>query len=504
MPLPPSGHAGKTPPLRSSKFEDFPPLVWGREPAAAAYDAVVVGSGPNGLAAAITLAEAGRSVCVIEGADCIGGGMRSDERTLPGFTHDVCSAVHALGVTSPFFRNTPLQDYGLEWVYPPTAAAHVLDDGAALALKSLDETCAQLGVDGAAWRRLMGPLVAGGEKILQQTLGPFRLPRHPFLLTRFGLHGMQSAVRLASRWFQTDAAQGLFAGMAAHSILPLETSFTGAVGLMLLITAHLGGWPVARGGSQQIANAMARRLVELGGEIVVGRTISAMADLPAHRAVLFDLSPGPISQIAGDALPERFHRSLRKFRHGPGLFKIDYALDGPIPWKSEACRQAGTVHLGGPLAEVAAAERAPWDGCPAERPFVLVAQQSQFDPTRAPAGKQTGWAYCHAPAGSDFDFTERIEAQIERFAPGFRDLILAKKTMGPPAYAAYNPNYIGGDITGGVMDIWQLFTRPTCRLNPYTTPNRNIYICSASTPPGGGVHGMCGYYAAQAALKRCW
>lgn len=478
-------------------------LVFSSDAAENNYDAVVVGSGPNGLAAAITLARAGRSVLVVEAADEIGGGTRSAELTLPGFVHDVCSAIHALGVASPFFKSLPLDEYGLEWIHPEAPLAHALDDGdAAVAEQSLDATCEKLGRDGDAYRKLFAPLVNGSEKLLTQNLGPFCPPRNPWLMTQFGLRAVYSACGLARRRFRDDRAQGLFMGMAAHSVLPLEDFLTAAVGLMLGITAHDGGWPVAKGGSQQIANAMARYLKTLGGEIIVNRRVTAMSELPAADAYLFDISPRHLSTIAGDALPAGYRRKLERFRHGPGIFKLDWALDGPIPWAASECARAGTVHVGGTLDEVAAAERAPWEGRCADKPFLLVAQQSLFDPSRAPEGKQTGWGYCHVPHGSTEDMTERIEAQIERFAPGFRDLILERHVMSPADFERKNANYIGGDITGGVMDFRQLFTRPTARWNPYTTPACNIFICSASTPPGGGVHGMCGFHAAEAALSR--
>jgi len=485
----------------STKFEDFPALEFADEPAAGEYDAIVVGSGPNGLAAAITLAQADRKVLVCEAAPTIGGGMRTAELTLPGFHHDVCSAIHALGVTSPFFRNNPLTEWGLQWITPPAATAQPLDHDVAMSYQSIEKTAAQFEGDEDAYRRLMQPLADGGEKILAQTLGPFRPPKHPILMTRFGLQAMRSAVGLANRWFKTERAKSLLSGMAAHSILPLEQSFTGAVALMLLITVHRGGWPVARGGSQQIANAMARYLLSLGGEIVVNRRVSCLEELPKSRVVLFDLSPKRVSQIAADALPGRFRKSLEKFRHGPCAFKIDYALSQKIPWKSPQCQEAGTVHVGGTLAEVAESERGPWEDRLSDKPFLLMAQQSHFDDTRAPAGQHTGWAYCHLPHASKIDATQQIESQIERFAPGFRDIVLARHITTPQQFETYNANYIGGDIAGGVMDLPQLFTRPTCRWNPYSTPNRRLFICSASTPPGPGVHGMGGYFAAKSALR---
>jgi len=476
-------------------------LQFGSEPSQQFYDAVVVGAGPNGLAAAITVARAGRTVLVLEAAEVIGGGTRSVELTLPGFVHDHCSAIHPLGIASPFFRSVPLSEHGLDWIHPDAPLVHALEGGdAAVAERSLEATCEQLGDDGDAYRRLFGPLVSGVEKILEQNLGPFHLPRHPLLMASFGLRAIRSACGLSRSWFRGDRAQGLFMGMAAHSVLPLEDGLTAAVGLMLGLTAHAGGWPVAQGGSQQIADALARYLGTLGGEIVTNRPVNSLDDLPQAKAVLLDVSPRQVSRIAGEVLPARFRRKLERFRYGPAAFKLDWALDGPIPWKSSECARAATVHVGGKLDEVAEAERAPWKGRCAERPFLLVAQQSLFDPTRAPEGKQTGWAYCHVPHASTVDMTGRIEAQMERFAPGFRNRILARHATTPADFQRSNANLVGGDITGGVMDLRQLFTRPAVRLSPYTTPAKHIFICSASTPPGGGVHGMCGYHAAQKAL----
>ncbi len=475
---------------------------WATSPRRNQYDAVVVGAGPNGLAAAIELSKAGRSVLVMEAKASIGGGTRTAELTEPGFLHDVCSAVHPLAVSSPFFRSLPLADWGLKWCYPPASLAQPFDDGTAVvAYRSLDETVEHLGDDGPRYRKLFEPLVENAETLLAEVLGPFRPPRHPLLLMRFGLRAMQSASGLANRWFRHEHAKGLFAGMAAHSVLPLEKPFTSAVALMLGITAHAVGWPVAKGGSQSITTAMATYLIDLGGEIVVNSPALDLSDLPEANAVLFDLTPRQIAQIAGGELPERYRKKLTKFRYGPGVFKVDWALDGPIPWKAESCLLASTVHVGGTLSEVAEAERAAWENRVADRPFLLIAQQSLFDDTRAPAGRQTAWGYCHVPSGSTVDMTDRIEQQIERFAPGFRDRILARHVMTPADYEAYNANYIGGDITGGVMDLGQLLTRPAGLWNPYATPNPRLYICSSSTPPGGGVHGMCGYHAAHVALK---
>jgi phytoene dehydrogenase-like protein len=466
------------------------------------YDAVVVGSGPNGLAAAVCLARAGRSVLVVESADTPGGGTRTAELTEPGFWHDVCSAVHPLAAASPFFREIELERHGLSWCWPDAPAAQPLDDGTAvIAERSLEDTAAGLGADGKAWRKLFDPLVRGGDAILDQTLGPFKLPRRPLLMARFGLRAMPSARSLVRRWFRTEAAGGLFAGMAAHSIMPLERPLTAAIGLMLGLTAHHVGWPVARGGSQAIADALVRCLLKSGGEVVTGWRVETLGELPPSRAVLFDTSPRAMARLAGNELPADYRKKLERFRHGPGVFKIDWALDGPIPWKAEACLRASTVHVGGSFEQVAQAERAAWENRPAEEPFLLVAQQSLFDPTRAPQGKHTAWGYCHVAPGSTFDMTERIERQMEKYAPGFRDRVIGRHVMAPADFERYNPNCVGGDIGGGVMDLGQLFTRPVSLWNPYATPNERLFLCSASTPPGSGVHGMCGYHAARAALR---
>jgi phytoene dehydrogenase-like protein len=466
-------------------------------------DAVVVGSGPNGLAAAITLARAGRSVRVLEAAESIGGGCRTAELTLPGFRHDVCSAFHPLAAGSRFFRGLPLRELGLELIHPDLPMAHPLDDGTAAVLaRSVDETAAGLGIDEQRYRRLFGPLARGADRILADFHGPLRLPRSPLLAAWFGSQALLPAAAAARIDFRGPAARALFAGMAAHSIQSLTTPGTAAFGLMLGTLGHAYGWPVARGGSQAIADALAAHLRGLGGEIVTDRRVATLADVPDSRAVLFDLTPRQVLAIAGAELTLRYRRQLGRYRYGPGVFKLDLALDGPVPWRAEACRRAGTVHVGGTLEEVVASERSVAAGRAPERPFVLLGQQSLFDATRAPAGKHTVWAYCHVPNGCNVDMTARIEAQVERFAPGFSDRILARHAMPPPAVEAYNANYVGGDINGGVQDLRQLFTRPSLSLTPYATPNPRLFFCSSSTPPGGGVHGMCGYYGARAALKR--
>jgi phytoene dehydrogenase-like protein len=465
-------------------------------------DAIVVGSGPNGLAAAIAIAQAGRSVRVLEAAPTIGGGVRTEELTLPGFRHDVCSAIHPLGLGSPFLRTLPLAQHGLEYVHPEIALAHPLDDGSAVALhRSLDETAAGLGVDAVAYQRLVGPLVDDVDVLIEDLVGPLRVPRHPAAAARFGLSGLHSARGLARSRFTGERAQALLGGNAAHSMQPLERPTTAAFGLILMVLGHAVGWPAAAGGSQAIADSMASLLRSLGGELETGAEVRSLAQLADARSVLFDLTPRQVLAITGDALPLRYRRALARYRHGPGVFKLDYALDGPVPWTAAEARRAGTLHLGGSLEEIALAEDEVARGLHPRRPYVLVAQQSLMDAARAPAGAHTLWAYCHVPNGSSVDMTQVIEDQIERFAPGFRDLVRARHTMGPAELQARNANYIGGDINGGAATLRQLWARPAVRRVPYSTPDPRLFICSSSTPPGGGVHGMCGFYAARAALR---
>jgi phytoene dehydrogenase-like protein len=468
------------------------------------YDAIVVGSGPNGLSAAIVLAQAGCSVLVVEAKEDIGGGARTRQVTLPGFQHDICSAIHPLGASSPFWLTLPLEQYGLEWIYPEASLAHPLEDGRAMLVKrSSGETGETLGRDGHVYERLLTALVSHWDAIVDAFLGPLRVGPllHPLALPPFGLRAIQPAWTLARQLFRDEPARALFAGLSAHSMLPLERWASAAPGLILAMAAHKRGWPIARGGSQRIVEALAAYFRALGGEIITGMDVTNIDELPQSRVVLFDVTPRQLLHIAGQHLPEGYKHCLQRYRYGPGVFKIDYALDGPIPWRAEACLQAATVHLGGTLPEIAASERLVWQGRPPARPYLLLAQQSLFDPTRAPAGKQTAWVYCHVPHGSTFDMTRRIEDQIERFAPGFKKRVLARSVMNPASFEQYNTNYIGGDINGGVLDLGQLFTRPTVRLDPYSTPNKRIVLCSASTPPGGGVHGMCGYFAAHSALR---
>ncbi len=468
-----------------------------------AYDAVVVGSGPNGLSAAIALARAGLNVLVLEAHETIGGGARTEELTLPGFKHDICSAIHPMGVMSPFFKTLPLAEHGLVWLDSPYPITHPLDDGSAAVLElSVDKTAARLGGDGDAYRRLMQPFASNAAALFDEILRPLRLlPRHPFLLARFGLDSVRSALSLAKR-FRGDAARALFGGCAAHSFLPLDRAGSASFGLVLAIAGHAIGWPCAKGGSVAIIEALAGYFRSLGGAIRTSTSVRSMGDVPSSRAVLFDVTPRQLADIAGDALPPSYTKRLRRFRYGPGVFKVDWALDGPIPWRAEECRHSATVHVGGTIEEIAGHEAAIWQGRNTGRPFVLVAQQSLFDNSRAPEGKQTGWAYCHVPHGSTDDMTEAIEQQIERFAPGFRQRILARHSMNTAAYESYNANIVGGDIAGGANMLSQVIARPFLKRDPYATPNTRIYIASSSTPPGGGVHGMCGYWAAQSAMMR--
>ena len=472
---------------------------------AEAYDAVVVGAGPNGLSAAITLARAGRSVLVLEAADRPGGGCRTAELTLPGFRHDVCSTIQSMVSSSPFLAGLPLEALGCEEVRPEVALAHPLDGGGAVAMhRSLEATAAGLGRDGGAYRRLVGPLARSSRALFGEILGPLRPPRHPFVMARMGVLGTWPASTLARVAFRTTEARAVFAGLSAHSIQPLTNPLTSAFGLMLAVSIHASGWPVVRGGSEGLARALTAELERLGGEVRTGSPVTAMGDLPDARAVLFDLTPRQVLAIAGDRLPDGYRRALGRYRYGPGVFKLDWALDGPIPWTADVCRRAGTVHIGGTMAEIVASEAAAVAARPADRPFVILVQATVCDASRAPEGKHTAWAYCHVPNGCSVDMTAAIEDQVERFAPGFGKLVLARHVTDPAALEAYNANYIGGDINGGIQDWRQLFTRPVARPLPYTTPDRGLYICSSSTPPGGGVHGMCGYWAAQAALARAF
>ena len=465
-------------------------------------DAVVVGSGPNGMAAALTLARAGLRVQVFEGADEPGGGCRTAELTLPGFHHDVCSTVHALAAASPFFAGSDLAARGVRLLRPEVAAAHPLDGGRAGAVRgSVAETAAGLALDGRAYRRLLGPLEQASAAIVSLTLAPLRsVPARPVAAARFAADGLLPATILARR-LHTPEGQALLAGMAAHSIRPLSAPLTGAFGLTMLLLAHTTGWPVVEGGSGRLIAAMTAELAELGGSVTTGTWIKSLADLPPARAVLLDVTPRQLVELAGDRLPPGYRRALDRFRYGPGVCKVDWALDGPVPWQNEDCRRTVTIHVGGTIGEVARSEAAATAGVPAERPFCLVTQPGVVDQSRAPAGKHVLWAYCHAPAGADIDMADRIEAQIERFAPGFRELILARSVMTPADMQRYNPGYVGGDIAAGAATLRQTIGRPVLRWNEYRVPLPGTYLCSASTPPGGGVHGMCGMWAARAALR---
>jgi phytoene dehydrogenase-like protein len=469
----------------------------------ASPDIVVIGAGPNGLAAAVLLAQAQLSVRVIEARDEVGGGTRSKELTLPGFVHDVCSSVHPMGALSPFLQTLPLAAHGLEWVYPELSAAHPLDDGpAALLARSLERTGETLGDDGARWRRWFAPFAERAPELFADLLAPLRLPRSPLLFTRFGLSAFRSARSLARSRFRGERARALFAGCAAHSILPLDFWFSGAVGMVFAVAGHAVDWPVARGGSHAVTLALGSYARSLGVDIVTGHELRSVEELPAARAYVFDTAPTQLATLAAPWLPDSYLARLRRYVYGPGVFKVDYALSAPIPWKDPDIGKASTVHVGGTLDEIHASERDAWRGEHSERPFVMLSQQSHFDGSRAPAGMHTGHAYCHVPSGSTVDMTARLEAQIERFAPGFRDTILARHVMTTRDFQAYNPGYVGGAITGGAAHLPQLFARPVARLDPYSTPHPRVFLCSASTPPGGGVHGMGGYWAARSVLRR--
>ena len=468
------------------------------------FDAVIVGSGPNGLAAAIALKQAGLYVLIVEEKDTIGGGTRTEELTLSGFRHDVCSAIHPMAIHSPFLSTLPLERFGLEYLHSPVVAAHPFDnEEAAFLMNGIDDTAFSLGIDKQAYYDLISPVVENWDKIINDILAPFRFPAHPQAMAAFGLRALQPAARIVRR-FKGQRARGLWAGMAGHSIQSLENWTTAAIGLVLTSAAHIKGWPLSRGGSAAITTAMANYFLSIGGRIETNRTVKKIEELPSAKAYLLDVTPKQLLGIAGHHFSEWYKKQLQRYQYGMGVFKIDWALSEPIPFKSAFCRQAATVHIGGTYEEIAYSEQETEKGKHVEKPFVLLSQQSLFDSCRAPVGKHTAWAYCHVPNASQKDMTTAIENQIERFAPGFKDIILAKHSMNTVNLQTYNPNYVGGDINGGVINLRQLYTRPAIKWTPYKTSAKDIYICSSSTPPGGGVHGMCGYYAAQAVLKNCF
>jgi phytoene dehydrogenase-like protein len=467
------------------------------------YDAVVVGAGPNGLAAAIALGRKFNAVLLLEAAKTIGGGVRSAELTLPGFTHDVCSTVQALSLASPFFRQLDLPQYGLEWIQPEIPLAHSFEDGSALFLhRSLSITAEALGADGKAYGRLLQPFVQNDQRLLADILMPLHFPANPLLMTRFGFYALRSLKNLVDTQFQSDRTRALFAGLAAHAMMPLEQTATAAFGIVLATLAHTVGWPIIRGGSQKLADALADCFRKGGGEIVTDQRIASMADIPKASSYFFDITPRQLLQIEGLGLSEIYRSRLARFRYGPGVYKMDWALQAPIPWKAPVCSKAGTVHLGGSFEEISASIRDVHAGRVSSSPYIVLAQQSLLDPSRAPDGKHTAWAYCHVPHGSNADVSELMESKIERYAPGFREVILGRHTLTAAAMEQYNANYVGGDINGGLQDLRQLYTRPIASLRPYRTSVKNIYLCSSSTPPGGGVHGLCGYYATQDLCRR--
>jgi phytoene dehydrogenase-like protein len=471
-------------------------------PQRTAYDAVVVGSGPNGLAAAIVMAQTGRSVLVLEAQPTIGGGARTAELTLPGFRHDVASAVHTLANELPFFPSLPLEQHGLRWIIPPASMAHPFDDRPPAMLRtSFADTESTLGPDAAAYDALIRPFSDRWNDLAADALAPIHVPRHPFLLGRFGLSALRSAHALAMSRFKGEEARGFFAGLATHSIMPLTDIATASIGLVFAAVGHRVGWPIPAGGAQSVSDALVSYLRSLGGEVVSDSPVTSLGDIPSAKTIFLDLSTRGALQLAGDRFSSSYRGALERYRPGPGICKVDWALSGPVPWRNRECADAGTLHLGGTLDELTASEAAPWNGEHSEKPFVLAAQPSLFDPSRAPLGKHTLWGYCHVPNGSDVDMSERIERQIERFAPGFRDCILARHVTRATELHLGNANLFGGDIAGGANTLKQLFFRPAVKRHPYATSVKGMYLCSSFTPPGGGVHGMCGVYAARAALR---
>lgn len=466
------------------------------------YDAVVVGAGPNGLAAAITLGRRFAAVLLLESAKTAGGGVRSAALTLPGYLHDVCSTVQPLSLASPFFRQLDLPQYGLEWIQPEVPLAHPFEDGSALYLhRSLDVTADALGPDGKSYKTLLQPFVDHEMDLMADILKPLHFPEHPLLMARFAFHALRSVKTLVESRFKSDRTRALFAGLTAHAMIPLEKPATAAFGIVLATLAHTVGWPIIRGGSQKLADALSVCFRNGGGEMITGQHIASADDLPDAAAYFFDVTPRQLLDINGLGLSDGYRRRLARFRYGPGVCKMDWALKEPIPWKADICRKSGTVHLGESFGEIAASIREVASGDMSHSPYVILAQPSLFDPSRAPAGRHTAWAYCHVPHGSHADVSALIEEKIERYAPGFKEVILAKSVLSAAAMETYNANYVGGDINGGLQDLSQLFTRPIVSLNPYRTSVKNIYLCSSSTPPGGGVHGLCGYYATQSASR---
>lgn len=465
------------------------------------YDAIIVGSGPNGLAAAITLQQQGLSTLIVEGSDTVGGGLRTKELTLPGFKHDVCSAIHPMALASPFFQQLPLSEYGLHFVQPTYPAAHPLDNGdAAFLYSDINKTAKELGQDERRYLQLLEQISANFPNLAKDVFGPLRFPKHPLDLMAFGAKGLLPADWII-HFFKEEKTKALWAGMCGHGIQPLSNWTTSAIGLMLMSVGHRYGWPIPVGGSQSIADALVSYYCSLGGEVQTDFWVKNITDLPIHNLLILDVTPKQLLAIEGVELTANYRKQLERYRQGMGVFKVDWALSEPTPFRNEEVRKAGTVHLGGTFDEIAQYEKMTHQGKITERPFVLFAQQSVFDSSRAPEGQHTGWAYCHVPNGADYDYTDEIEKQVERFAPGFKDTILATHSFSPAQMESYNPNYVGGDINGGIMDIRQLYTRPVFSLTPYRTSNAKVYLCSSSTPPGGGVHGMCGFQAAKIALK---
>jgi phytoene dehydrogenase-like protein len=465
-------------------------------------DAIVIGSGPNGLACAIALALRGLLVTIYEASDRVGGALRSEALTLPGFTHDVFSACHPMAVASPFFNELPLHKYGLEWIYSPAETAHPLDGGRAVVLyRSVEKTAALLGKDEKAYKNFFEPLVKESKSLFKSIMGPtLKFPRHPFLLAKFGLNALLTAEKFAETKFITEEARALFGGIAAHSAIPLTSPASAAPGLILNIAAHVCGWPIPKGGAQNFARALEAYFKSLGGKIILHKKILTLDELPSSKFVFFDLTPKQILKIAGQSLPHSIQKGFENYKYGPGVFKMDWALEGPIPWVASGCREAATVHLGGSLSEIVSAEEGLLKNRESEKPYVLLCQPSLFDGSRAPKGRHTVWAYCHVPNGSTKDMSTVMENQIERFAPGFKKLILKKSVLNTVSLEALNSNLIGGDISGGLISAKQLIFRPFPKLDPYSIDGKKFWICSSSTPPGPGVHGMCGYQAAIKAL----